>query len=251
MNNSEKVLLTGGTGKIGFQLIKYLLQKDYTVIFTSRSSDSIQNTLDKLNDFYLNKRLYGIETDLEKDNSIKKIINYLYNYKLWPDSLVNNARNIEYTKVMTRENWIGEYLLDVVIPYELSMALSSHADSKLKSIINISSIYGIVPPNPNLYNNPEKESPINYSVAKAALIHLTKELAIRLATKKIRVNSISYGGVEGRVTEEFKQKYSKLCPMGRMLTEEEVTGAVFFLISDMSVGITGHNLVVDGGWSVW
>jgi NAD(P)-dependent dehydrogenase (short-subunit alcohol dehydrogenase family) len=83
------------------------------------------------------------------------------------------------------------------------------------------------------------------------LTHLTKELSIFLADKGIQVNSISYGGVKGRVDDTFQQKYAALCPAHRMLHDNEVVGAVDFLTSDASIYITGHNLIVDGGWSVW
>ena len=96
-----------------------------------------------------------------------------------------------------------------------------------------------------------KSSPIYYGVSKAAEIHLTKELAARLSDKKIRVNSISFGGFEGRVSKSFKKRYSKMCPLGRMLKPEEVFKPIWFLCSDQSSGATGHNLVIDGGWTIW
>ena len=76
-------------------------------------------------------------------------------------------------------------------------------------------------------------------------------LSIRLAGKNVRVNAISYGGVEGGVSEDFQKRYSKFCPRGNMLTFDDITGALHFLVSDKSSGMTGHNLVVDGGWCVW
>lgn len=102
-----------------------------------------------------------------------------------------------------------------------------------------------------IYNNLEIETPINYRVAKAGLIHLTKNLSVQLARKGIKVNSISYGGIEGRVKNEFKKRYAKICPIGRMLKLDEVAGAVEFLVTDMSLGMTGHNLIVYGGWTIW
>ena len=256
MDNFRTVFITGGTGKIGSQLVKHFLCKDFNVIFTSRSGENIKTMLEKFRTHSHQNQLYGLAVDITEENSSIQILDFLSKNKIWPNSLINNARNVDYLKLQdnfmpSRASWMGEFLLDVVVPCELSMALAYHKDSELKSIINIASIYGVVPPNPTLYENPERESPINYSVAKSALIHLTKELAIRLADKKIRVNAISYGGVEGRVSEEFKKRYARLCPMGRMLKEEEVVGAVYFLVSEMSAGITGHNLVVDGGWTVW
>ena len=88
-------------------------------------------------------------------------------------------------------------------------------------------------------------------MSKAAEIHLTKELAVRLSDKKIRVNSISFGGFEGRVNKTFIKKYKKMCPIGRMLKPHEVFKPLWFLCSEQSSGATGHNLVVDGGWTTW
>ena len=146
---------------------------------------------------------------------------------------------------------MGEYLLDVVAPYELTMALALAEKSTLEKVIFISSMYGVVPFNLNLYDNPLTEAPMQYSVAKAAQIHLTKNMAIRLADKGVQVNSISYGGVEGRVDQAFMERYANLCPSGGMLKEEDIVGAIEFLVSDRAVGLLGHNLVVDGGWSLW
>jgi NAD(P)-dependent dehydrogenase (short-subunit alcohol dehydrogenase family) len=92
---------------------------------------------------------------------------------------------------------------------------------------------------------------VHYGVVKAALIHLTKELAVRFADKNIRVNAVSFGGVEGRVDNQFKKRYADLCPNGRMLNDNDLTGAIDFLISRNSLAVTGHNLVVDGGWTIW
>ena len=103
---------------------------------------------------------------------------------------------------------MGELLMDVVVPYELTMALVQHPSSKLESVVNIGSQYGVVAPNLNLYSDPVRESPLHYGVAKAGMGHLTKELAIRLAGQGIRVNCVAYGGVEGRVDDDFKARYS-------------------------------------------
>ena len=136
-------------------------------------------------------------------------------------------------------SWV-EYLLDVVAPYELTMALVQQENSRLQKVVNIGSQYGTVAANPNLYTEPLKQSPLHYGIAKAALAHLTKELAVRLANREIQVNCIAFGGVEGRVDEAFKERYAKLCPIGRMLRDDEVVGPVDMLLSDKCSGITGH-----------
>lgn len=251
----KSIFMTGGTGKVGRQLVKYFLEQKWKVIITSRSKQNKAEFLEQINRGEYADSFQFIQVDLEDKNAANEIIKWCESYDTWPDVLINNARNIDYLKFedgfVQYENWMAELNLAVYVPYDLSMKLVRNPQSKLRKIINISSMYGIVPPTPALYDDFNNQSPIHYGVAKAALIHLTKELSIRLSDRKIQVNAISFGGIEGRVDEDFKERYGNLCPMGRMLKEEEVVGAVSFLASEHSAGMTGHNLVVDGGWSVW
>lgn len=256
MNRQEIVLLTGATGKLGKQFLEYFLNANYKVVITSRYMRNIEDLYERYKYFYENKMLTGICINLEDEDALNKLLEFINKESLHPSILVNNARNSEYLKkekdyLLQRKQWIGEFLVDIIVPYELSMGLAYYNNTKLRNIINISSMYGVVAPNPLLYDNFQDDSPINYGVCKSAMIHLTKELAVRLANREIQVNTISYGGVEGRVDEYFKNRYSKLCPQGRMLKDEEVIGAIQFLSSEASKGMTGHNLIVDGGWTVW
>lgn len=253
---SKTILITGGTGKVGSQLVKHFYKQGWNVIFTALKQEEIEALKNNIYSKPTPNKLAGIAINLESESVATQIINFIEEKKLLPHCLVNCARNLNYLKINTngkteRNEWLGEFTLSVVVVYELALALANYPDKYLESIINISSMYGVVPPNPYLYKNFDLESPIQYGVTKAALIHLTKELAIRLANKKIKVNAISFGGIEGRVDDEFKKRYAQLCPFERMLHEEEVVGAVDFLATDKSNFITGHNLIVDGGWSVW
>ena len=253
---SKTILITGGTGKVGAQFVKHFFKQGLDVIFTGLTQSEIDILCEKNSRKNQKNKCLGVAVDLTQKKGIEKIVTVLKKHNSFPHCLINAARSLEFLKVgrdgvTQRSGWLGEFTLDVVVPYELSMMLAKHSQSRLENIINISSMYGIVPPNPYLYENPERDSPIQYGVCKAALIHLTKELSVRLASKGIRVNTISYGGVEGRVSDAFKQKYKQLCPLGKMLTQDQVIGAVAFLASDGSIGMTGHNTVVDGGWSVW
>lgn len=249
---SKTILLTGVSGKFGRVFLDHLLSKGHTVIGISSSQKSLDNII-KMHDLG-NKKFFGIVVDLCEINSAQKIIKILRKKNLYPHCLINNARSLNFLNTIEgftpRENFINEYLLDVIVPYELSMELKSFS-SDLNLILNIGSQYGTVAANPSLYSNPEKDSPIHYGVAKAALSHLTKELAIRLASDGIQVNCIAYGGVEGRVNTEFKERYSKMVPMGRMLAEEEITWPLDSLLSKTSGPMTGQTLNFDGGWSIW
>ena len=256
MPDSRTMLITGGTGTIGSQFVRHFLALGSTVITTSRRKLTPEAYLDVTGIAASGDHLHLIQVDLEDEQAGRIIAAALDKKVLRPDALINNARNLEYLKLdrdgrPSRRAWTGEFILDVVSAYELSLALALQADSALRKIVNVSSMYGVVAPTPALYTDFENQSPIQYGVAKAALIHLTKELAVRLADRGVAVNCVSYGGVDGRVDDAFKQRYAQLCPSGRMLAPGDVTGAVDFLTSDAAASITGHNLVVDGGWSIW
>tara|TARA_B110000495_G_scaffold115646_1_gene100230 strand:+ start:204 stop:881 length:678 start_codon:yes stop_codon:yes gene_type:complete len=121
-------------------------------------------------------------------------------------------------------------------------------NNKKSSIINFSSIYGTVSPNPSLYDKSHKD--IGYSVSKAGVIHMTKYLAVHLAPK-IRVNCIVPGGVLQNQDLMFKKKYSKLTPMNRMMKKNELNGILDFLCSKKSSYMTGSIIFMDGGYTAW
>lgn len=251
----ESVFLTGATGLLGKVFVKHFLYQGYQVIFTTTSETKLKDFYDQYEDFYKQGNFYGCHVDLLSDDALEVVKNFLDENKLNPRYLINNARSLEFVKTddfrrIDKEQWIGEYLLDVVIPYQLTMLMSQTSNSQLKSVVNITSMYGMLAYNDYLCDG-AKSIAIQYGTSKAALIQLTKEMAVRLASLGIRVNCISYGGVLGRAGEEFQRRYAKLCPTRKMLSEEDIAGHVLYLCSSASEGMTGHNLVVDGGFSLW
>lgn len=253
--NNHIILLTGGTGNIGSMLIQELPRLNYKVFFTSRSQEKINEMEGRVNATLPEEtKIEGIKIDLTTENYLSAISAYFEMREITPTALINNVRDINSLEVNNgithRKKFMDELEMSILIPYELSMMFAETKNS-LKKIINIASMYGVVPPNFNMYDDGYKNSPIQYGVAKAGLIHLTKELAVRLAERNILVNSISFGGVEGRVDKTFEQRYASLTPAGRMLKKSEVTGPVSFLLSEDSSGMTGHNLIFDGGYTVW
>ena len=124
------------------------------------------------------------------------------------------------------------------------------------SIVNVSSVYGLLSPVQELYEFRRERGetfvkPVAYSVSKSAVLNLTRYLATYWATSGVRVNTLTLAGVWNDQEQEFLDAWARRSPMGRMLYAHEALGAVVFLASDASSYVTGSNVVVDGGWSAW
>lgn len=246
----RNILLTGGTGIIGTILTGSLVSDGHRVIITSRSREKGDSFI-KESGLPKDKVLI-VEVDFESDDALK-IIKTQLPEKI--DAVIHNARTVETLKIndqarVSIEQFQVELFMAVTFPYELTSALIEW-NTGLKDVLFISSIYGIVGPTPSLYDDFHHQSPINYGVAKASQIHLTKELAVRLADKDIRVNCISYGGVEGRADETFKKRYRARTPFKGMLKANDIYPPVQYILNNPDISVTGENLKVDGGWTIW
>ena len=245
----RRLLITGGTGNIGSRLVTDMLKDGHEVLFTSRTIESAHRAMEK-NKWDLNK-CKPIIVEFSSENALGSALNQLEEL---PDGIIHNARTLDTFQiddngVVDSDSFQLEFFNGVTFPYLLTMELYMKK-SGLRDAIFISSMYGNVAPTPSLYINFMKQSAVNYGVVKAAQIHLVKELAVRLAPD-VRVNAISYGGVEGRVDSAFKERYSKLAPSGRMLNHNDLFPPLKYILDNEELNITGENLKVDGGWTIW
>jgi NAD(P)-dependent dehydrogenase (short-subunit alcohol dehydrogenase family) len=124
------------------------------------------------------------------------------------------------------------------------------------SIVNVSSVYGLLSPVQELYDFRRRQGetfvkPVPYSVSKSAILNLTRYLATYWASDGVRVNTLTLAGVWNEQPQEFLDAYTARMPLGRMAEAHEVIGPVVFLASDASSYVTGSNVIVDGGWSAW
>jgi NAD(P)-dependent dehydrogenase (short-subunit alcohol dehydrogenase family) len=170
--------------------------------------------------------------------------------------VVSNARSLETLELekdglAPAKRFLDEIRIDVVAPYRMLMGFVRGPHHDLRGAVTIGSQYGVVAPNEALYDGDLARSPVQYGVAKAALHHLTRELSVRLAPD-VRVNCVAFGGFVGRTDPAFLERYIRLAPLRRMLTEADAGGPVAFLLDDAAAAaVTGHVLIADGGWSVW
>jgi NAD(P)-dependent dehydrogenase (short-subunit alcohol dehydrogenase family) len=177
------------------------------------------------------------------------------------DILVNNAGYTNQSRTANYDRGFADFPLEdwnQILGVNLTGSLlgcqvvgGRMAEQRAGSIINIASLYGVVSPNHRMYPGTGVSQPVAYSVSKSGVIALTRYLATLWADRGVRVNCITPGGVNHHHGDEFVARYSALCPMGRMAGAGELRGALIYLASAASAYCTGHNLIVDGGWTAW
>tara|TARA_R110000824_G_scaffold5699_2_gene26329 strand:+ start:3668 stop:4411 length:744 start_codon:yes stop_codon:yes gene_type:complete len=238
---NKVVVITGGAGLLGKMHAEAVTEAGGTAILTDvidsdgeychymdvtdkSSIEEFVNTLDKVDVLINNAAVNPTMSKKKQSNRFED-----FDINVWNRSL--------------EVNLTGVFLCSQVF-------INKMIKNKTKGvIINIASDLGVIAPDHRIYNGDVK--PVDYSVTKHGVIGLTKYLATYFADKNIRVNSISPGGVYTNQPEDFVERLSNLIPMNRMANVDEYKGSIVFLCSDASSYMTGHNLIVDGGRSVW
>lgn len=236
----KTVLLTGATGNLGRFVSERLSEDGFRVVEVRRQKATgkvEKNAPDVIEADLLAKG--GVAEVLA---SLKLISTHLYAFV----HLARDKANLAGPGASAKE-WLKEYELSVVVPFHLSKMLSDEFD--LQRVVLASSIYGIVAQQPRLYEDATSLNP-HYGAAKAATIQIAKDLAVALAPR-CQVNCVSWGGIDMGDEKNMITGYALENPSRRMITLEEAGGVINFLLSSKGSGITGHNLVVDGGWTAW
>jgi len=247
------VLITGATGYLGSKMVEHLSLAGAKVIVLSTDINKSFELCDKLK---LPKE-QAFEIDVSNKKSVIDTFEKVFKrfYKI--DVLINNAhfgvtkKFSEYSKDDWNKSFDGTVIsidttTQAVIPY-MKKNISSR-------IINISSMYGIVSPDPSIYASEEMINPLSYGVGKAGVIQYTKYTAMKLAPYNINVNTVSYGpfpNINFVKDKSFLNNLENKTFLKRIGKPEEVTSAVYFLSLDESSYITGQNIIVDGGWTSW
>lgn len=252
-------LITGGGGHIGYAMSEALSELGCDVIILDVNEENAKKKVQLLKEKYSTNPSYII-TDLETTDSLTDIPSEIKERYGKLNILINSAAFVGETNL---EGWVAPYLeqsvstwkrainVNLTAPFALIKACTPLIeDSENGSIINIGSTYGVNGPDMSIYEGTQMGNPAAYAASKGGLIQLTRWLSTVMAPK-IRVNSISPGGVWRNQPESFHNNYIARTPLARMANEEDFKGAVVFLASDLSNYVTGQNLMVDGGWTVW
>lgn len=259
-------VVTGGLGQLGQQFSSALASYGALVaVIDVRKTD--KKMLDLFGTHLAEKRIRVFEADIVKKNEIEAALENIRGIWRDPEILINNAALDSPPDSPPEENGpfetYPEYSLDRILDVNVKgMFLCCQvfggemARQGKGSIINISSIYGVVSPNQDIYeyrrrNGVEWYKPPAYSVSKSGILNLTRYLATYWAKKGVRVNTLTPAGIFNNQDKEFLEEYCKRIPIGRMANPDELNGAVIYLASDASSYMTGANLVVDGGWTAW
>jgi len=260
MNMSGRVaVITGGAGHLGEAMAAALAELGCSICLLDRNDQALLEVARRLRDQWK----CSVETlvaDLESEEERAAAGAWVFEKFGRTDVLINNAgfvgdSNLTGWVVPFEEQEIGTWRRAVEVNLTAAFHLSQVFTPMLKanrkgSIINVSSIYGVVGPDMLLYEGTEMGNPAAYAASKGGLVQVTRWLATILAPE-IRVNCISPGGIARNQPQAFSDRYIARTPMRRMGNEEDFKGAVAYFGSDLSAWVTGENLMIDGGWTAW
>jgi len=256
-NLSDKtIVVTGGAGLLGRAFIKSICDTGATAVIAEYKLSIAQQAQDELQQEMPDANIKSVEMDITSKSSIEIAIEALVKDKGTIDALVNNAypRNQAYGQSFFEVEYadfcenigmnLGGYFLT-------SQQFANYFKTQQSgNIINISSIYGVIAPKFEVYDNTEMTMPVEYAAIKAGLIHLTKYMCKYFKGTGIRVNTLSPGGILDNQNPNFIAAYNKFCSNKGMLNKEDLTGALLFLLSDASQFISGQNIIVDDGFTL-
>lgn len=257
MENSlvnKNILVAGAGGLLGATLVSELLHQGAKVIALDLNLSLMRERISSQGIDCTDKRITYYELDITKEKRIKEFFS--------EDELdIDGAVNTTYPR---NQNY-GNHLFDVSLESfneNLSLHLGSaflftqqcamYFNNKKRpfSLVNISSIYGVIAPKFDVYDNTPMTMPVEYSAIKSALQHLSKYIVSYVKDSRFRINSVSPGGIFDHQPEAFLQAYKKNTHGAGMLDVKDVMGSIIFLLSEQSKYVTGQNIIIDDGFSL-
>ena len=248
----ETILVVGGAGLIGTEVTRGLVSAGADVYIADLPDSGGEQLATEFD------RAEFVPFDLADPDRITEAIKFVAE----EGDGINGAVNCSYPRTESygdqtfwktdADDWDENVTLHLGGYFRVArtVARSMRADEITGSIVNFSSTYGSQAPDFRVYGKAGVETPSEYAAIKAGITNLTRYMASYLGPEGIRVNTVSPGGVFNNQDEKFVENYEDRVPLNRMARPEDIVGAVVYLLSDASGYVTGHNLVVDGGWTI-
>ena len=263
-------VISGAAGLLGKQHSIALLELNANVVLIDLDLQRLNTVKTELQDRFTNQKVLIFAADISDEKSVLEIQSELITNEYKVSILINNAainpkyvnsfqeNNLSRVESFSLEDWDSQLNVGLKGAFICSKIFGSNmAKDSGGVIVNIASDLSVIAPDQRIYLNEsfDKDSqpvkPVTYSVIKSGLIGMTKYLSTYWNNSNVRVNALSPGGVFEDQDPLFVSKLTKLIPLGRMANVDEYRSAIQFLCSDASSYMTGQNLIIDGGRSVW
>ena len=250
------IVITGACGLIGKAFCEAVAQFGASVVVTDIKAFESEKFANDLSVRH-KRKMIGLSVDVSNKESVKQLLNKILKKTNRIDGLVNGHQNkshliFEKFEELNEENWDRVVEVNLKGTFLMCQIIGSHmAENGGGKIVNLPSTYSVVAPNQNLYKDTYMGCPAAYSASKGGVEALSKYLSSYWASKNIQVNMITPHGVWNHHEKQFEENFAKFTPMERMSYNHEVASALIYLLSDASSYVTGDNLLVEGGWTVW
>jgi NAD(P)-dependent dehydrogenase (short-subunit alcohol dehydrogenase family) len=246
-------VVTGGAGLIGKEVTRALAEAGASVIVAEINGKAARKAIDSI--AYPGFDITFKRLDIKDEKSVVSLIRFAdAKYRkidIWVNCAYPRTRDwgakFEGVRLSSWRRNIDMHLNGYFICCQ--KAAEYMKQKGRGSIINFASTYGMAGPDFSIYEGTNMTMPAAYSAIKAGIINFTRYLASYYGRHNIRVNSVSPGGVYNNQPEPFVKRYSKKTLLRRMANPADIAGGVLYLASDAAAYVTGHNLVIDGGWS--
>jgi NAD(P)-dependent dehydrogenase (short-subunit alcohol dehydrogenase family) len=251
--NDKTILVTGGSGRLGDTLMATIEREGGRVLFTTRDAAKAE----KFNQLAIQKgsAARAMPLAMQDETEVRAFIAEIIKQYGKIDGFVHNAyATLPFMPVgkVPWSYWSDSMRVSIAACETIAAALvDAREKTGIQSIVNIASIYGVRAPQFPMYEPDREPNPVYYGTVKAAVLALTRYLAALWGALGVRVNAVTPGGILAGQQSDFLAKYGATVPQGRMVTPQEVSDTIVFLLSDRSSGITGANIMVDAGKSIW
>lgn len=250
---SKKILIVGAGGLLGSSLVKFLIEKGHTLVAVDQDVEKMMDRLKSVGVSIHSKDLQIASLDITNESDVQAFFSTCQD--------LDGAVNASYPRNRT----YGAHFFDVSLA-SFNENLTLHLGSAFLftqqcakyflrkknnfSLVNISSIYGVVSPKFDIYHNTPMTMPVEYAAIKSALLHLNKYVVKYIHDSKFRINSVSPGGLFDNQPTPFLEKYKSYTHGAGMLDVNDMMGTINFLLSDDAMFVTGQNIIVDDGFSL-